>query len=250
MHWFYCITSKHTLLSYIAKNITWTTHKSATELWCLIPLTTIFQLYRGGQCFIGGITEVSGNNHRPPASHWQTLSHNVVSSTPHQELWTKTTNFIEYINERVLTTTIVIWFCNSVTRIKYKINKFCIRNVMLRIQLGLGLWYLTHFQQYFSYIRQFYWWRKPEYPAKTIDLPQVTDKLYLIIIRIMLYRVHLAVNVVRTHNFSVNPTTIWSRPLRPPLRIREWWYMKSSTKKLTMIQNTRQFTFSLTSLKR
>jgi len=27
-------------------------------------------------------TEVPGENHRPPASHWQTLSHNVVSSTP------------------------------------------------------------------------------------------------------------------------------------------------------------------------
>jgi hypothetical protein len=26
--------------------------------------------------------------------------------------------------------------------------------------------------------RQFYWWRKREYPEKTIDLPQVTDKLY------------------------------------------------------------------------
>ena len=25
---------------------------------------------------------------------------------------------------------------------------------------------------------QFYWWRKPEYPEKTTDLPQVTDKLY------------------------------------------------------------------------
>jgi hypothetical protein len=25
---------------------------------------------------------------------------------------------------------------------------------------------------------QFYWWRKPEYQEKTIDLPQVTDKLY------------------------------------------------------------------------
>jgi hypothetical protein len=28
-------------------------------------------------------TEVPGENHRPVAGHWQTLSHNVVSSTPH-----------------------------------------------------------------------------------------------------------------------------------------------------------------------
>jgi hypothetical protein len=30
-------------------------------------------------------TGVPGENHRPTASHWQTLSHNVVSSTPRHE---------------------------------------------------------------------------------------------------------------------------------------------------------------------
>jgi len=31
-------------------------------------------------------TGVPEENHRPVASHWQTLSHNVVSSTPRYEL--------------------------------------------------------------------------------------------------------------------------------------------------------------------
>ena len=63
-----------------------------------------------------------------------------------------------------------------------------------------SLWCSTSFSTTFQLHcgGQYYWWREPKYTEKTTDLSQVTDKHY----HIMLYRLHLTMNVARTHNVS------------------------------------------------
>jgi hypothetical protein len=91
----------------------------------------------------------------------------------------------------------------------------------------VGLWCLTPLSTICKLYRvgQLYWCRIPEYPEKTTDLSQVTDKLY----HIMLYQLHHAwagfelatlvmidTDCIIRYTF-VNPTyTIWygTRPLR------------------------------------
>ena len=51
----------------IAENYQYSVELVWFGLWCLMPLSTIFQLYRGSQ-FMEEIS-VSGENHRPVASH-------------------------------------------------------------------------------------------------------------------------------------------------------------------------------------
>jgi len=51
-------------------------------LWYLMPLSTIFQLYRGSQFYWWRKPEYLEKNPQPTESHSQTLSHNVVLSTP------------------------------------------------------------------------------------------------------------------------------------------------------------------------
>jgi len=71
--------------------------------------------------------------------------------------------------------------------------------------LGFGLWCLTALSTIFRLYRgsQFYWWRKPESTRrKQTDLPQVTDKLYPIMLYMYIVLSTPRLSGIRTHNVS------------------------------------------------
>ena len=98
------------------------------------------------------LVEETGENHRIAVSHWQTLSYNVVLSTP--SLSGIRTHNVSVDRH---------WF-----------HRF-----------DFGLWYLTPLSTIFPLYcdGQFYWWENPKYPEKTTELSEVNDKLWFVDMR-------------------------------------------------------------------
>jgi hypothetical protein len=141
--------------------------------WCLMPLSTIFELYRGS--FIGG-----GNRRtrrKPPTCHKSLTNFN------HIMLYTSPWSRFE-LTTSVMIGTDCIGSCKSNyhTIMATTAPLFSVYTFSLCIALCIMSVH-PHFQQYFNYSMvfsiQFSCWRileyldNPQYPEKTINLPTI-----------------------------------------------------------------------------
>jgi hypothetical protein len=105
----------------------------------------------------------------------------VVLLTKHIENWYLILSIIKHKNNR---NSWMFWMYSGMTMAAKK-EVFLISNFSL-MMAWFGLWCLTPLSTIFQLYHdvQFYWCRKPGCKEKTIDLPQVTDKLYHIMYRL------------------------------------------------------------------
>ena len=69
----------------------------------LSATSTIFQLYCGGQCYCWRKPEYpEKTTDLPQLSHWQTLSHNVLSSTPRPSGILNILEHVQHISKSVV----------------------------------------------------------------------------------------------------------------------------------------------------
>jgi hypothetical protein len=104
--------------------------------------------------------------------------------------------------------------------------------ILLKRRKGLWVWCLTPLSTIYQLYRggQFYLWRKSEYSEKITDLPQVTYKLY----HILLYRVHLIKNLNSKKDSKYNGE-------KRKDENTNYGHGQQSTEKIKQLSNTRPF---------